>query len=43
MKGFFRESFKKNFGEALKNLAVTFLKELFHDVHTVSKMLRELC
>ena len=34
---------KKNFGEALKNLAVTFLKVLFHDVHTVSKMLRKHC
>ena len=28
---------EKNFGEAFKNLAVTFLKVLFHDVHTVSK------
>ena len=26
-----------NFGETLKNLAVTFLKVLFHDVHTVEK------
>ena len=34
---------KKNFGEASKNLAVTFLKVHFHDVHTVSKMLRQLC
>ena len=34
---------KKNFGEALKNLALTFLKVFFYDVHTVSKMLRKLC